>query len=269
MTKEKSKISKKAWSIICAVAVVLGLLGYFGIQPYWTKSSSPPHKVSTIDGNNNIQVIGSSEVTIITNETDPKERAKQNTILQNTEENKRTLIRIQESLNAKNIEADPQLVSKLKDKIQELEKELEMLTRTTKDKRAEEALVASKAGHYEKARELFESLRKEEKEKEREHARTAYNLGNVYFVELDFPKALEAYLDAVRLAPDNSTYLNDAGMSFHALAQYDKAIEYYEKALSVFRVRLGNDHPHTKVVETHLRLARKGKLELNEGPGQK
>ena len=95
-------------------------------------------------------------------------------------------------------------------------------SRTTKDKRAEEALVAFKAGDYEKARELFETLRKEEKEKEREHAETAYNLGNVYFVELDFSKALDAYLDAVRLAPDNSTYLNEAGISFYTLAQYGK-----------------------------------------------
>ncbi len=40
MTKEKGKITKKVWAIICTISVILGLLGYFGIQPYWTKSKS-------------------------------------------------------------------------------------------------------------------------------------------------------------------------------------------------------------------------------------
>ncbi len=159
----------------------------------------------------------------------------------------------------KGIEPKQQLIDELEKKNQELVEELEKYT--TKDKRAEEALVASKAGNYEKARELFETLREEEKEKEREHAKTAYNLGNVFFVELDFSKALEVYLDAVRLAPDNSTYLNEVGKSFYTLAQYDRAIEYYEKALPVLRVKLGNDHPYTKSLETNLSLTKKEKLE--------
>ncbi len=32
MTKKE-----KVWSIICTIGVIVGLLGYFGIQPYWTK----------------------------------------------------------------------------------------------------------------------------------------------------------------------------------------------------------------------------------------
>lgn len=58
----------------------------------------------------------------------------------------------------------------------------------------------------------------------------------------------------------DSTYLNDAGKSFYTLAQYGKAIEYYEKALSVLRVKLGNEHPYTKSTKTSLSLAKK-KLE--------
>ena len=228
------------WLTGISVSVIGVIVGV--VLALWPSS---PVQVTSINGNKNIQVADSPGATVmqnITKEVDPEERAKQDTILQNTEENRRVLKRIQESLAAKKIEADPQLVSELKDKIQSLEKELEERTRTTKDKRAEEALVASKGGDYEKAREFYETLREEEKEKEREHSKTAYNLGNVYFVELDFLKALEAYLDAVRLAPDNSAYLNEAGYTFSTLAQYDKATEYFEKALMSGLKTFGEDH---------------------------
>jgi tetratricopeptide (TPR) repeat protein len=234
-------------SIILGIIVIIVSI----VLAFWP---SPPTQVSSITGDGNVQIVDSPGATVSINEIDPEELARQETTLQNTE-------KIIQLLEEKGYKADPQLVSELKDKIQELEKELEERTRTTKDKRAEEALIAFKAGNYEKARVLFETLREEEKEKEREHAKTAYNLGNVYFVELDFSKALEAYLDAVRLAPDNSTYLNEVGKSFHTLAQYDKAIEYLEKALSLFRVKLGNDHTRTKSTKTSLSLAKKEKLE--------
>ena len=124
--------------------------------------------------------------------------------LQNTEQ----IIKL---LEEKGYSATPQLVNELRNKIDDLETELEERSRTTKDKRADEALAAFKEGNYEKARKLFEAL---QEEGETELAETAYNLGNVYFIELNFPKALDAYMDAVRLAPDNSIYLNEAGKTF-------------------------------------------------------
>ncbi len=113
--------------------MILGILGYFGIQPFGTKSKS---------------------------ETNLEELARQETALQNTEK----IIQ----LIKKGIEPKRQLIDELEKKNQELVEELEKYT--TKDKRAEEALVASKAGDYEKARVLFETLREEEKGKEKEHA---------------------------------------------------------------------------------------------------
>ncbi|MBO1225335.1 MAG: tetratricopeptide repeat protein [Candidatus Scalindua sediminis] len=161
----------------------------------------------------------------------------------------------------KGIEPKQQLIDELEKKNQELEKALLERTRTTKDKRAEEALVAFKAGNNEKARELFETLREEG---EGGLAKTNYNLGNVYFVDLDFQKALEAYLDAVRLAPDNSTYLNEAGYSFQTLAQYDRAIEYYEKALESDLKTLGEDHPDVAIDWDNLGSAWKAKGEYDK-----
>ncbi len=131
MTKEKGKITKKVWAIFCTICVILGFLGYVGIRPYWTKSKS---------------------------EIDPDELARQETTLQNTE----TIIQ----LIKKDMEPKQQLLDDLKKKHQEVVSELNEYK--AKDKRAEEALIAFKAGNYDKVRELFETLREEEKERERE-----------------------------------------------------------------------------------------------------
>ncbi len=47
----------------------------------------------------------------------------------------------------------------------------------------------------------------------------------------------------------------------NANGNYNKAIEHLEKALSVIQVRLGNDHPDTKILKTNLRLAKEEKPE--------
>lgn len=47
------------------------------------------------------------------------------------------------------------------------------------------------------------------------------------------------------------------GEVLDSLGQYEKAIEYYEKALKIFRLTLGDDHPHTKTVKKNLEIARK------------
>ncbi len=161
-------------------------------------------------------------------------------------------------LVAKGYAPTQQLITRLREKNRELEKELEALT--AEDEHAQIVLETFKANDYEKARELFETLRQEEKEQGRELAGTAYNLGNVYFVEPKFSEALHAYLEAVELAPDNSTYLNNTSNLLSILAQYDRAIEYYERALMADFNALGGDglidpkeivknHPYAKTVK--------------------
>ena len=208
-------MTKKIWSIICGIGVVLGILSYIGIQP-------PDKK--------NIRTF------------------------QNTE----AIIKL---LEGKGYKADPKLVNELKDKIQSLEKELEERSLTTKDNRTEVALIAFKGGNYEKARTLFETIQKEEQVK---LAKTSYNLGNVYSVELDFQKALDTYLDAVRFAPDNSTYLNETGNTFYTLAQYGKAIEYHEKALKSNLKTFGEQYPANAATWNNLGLAWKAKGEYDK-----
>ncbi|MGR3173480.1 MAG: tetratricopeptide repeat protein, partial [Candidatus Scalindua sp.] len=224
----------KVWQWM--TVIILAFIGIIvSIVLFLFSSTTPP--IPSITGDDNVQIIGSPGTTVSINKIDSEELAS----------------KIYEKLRAKNIDANPQLVSELKDKIQILEKELK--DRATKDKRAEEALVASKAGDYDKAIELFETLQEEGKEKESELASIAFNLGNVYFIELDFQKALEAYLDAVRLAPNNTAYLNEAGKSLYTLAQYDKAIEYYEKALKSDLKTFGEDHPQVAIYRNNLGVA--------------
>ena len=187
---------------------------------------------------------------------------KQDSILDKTEENNQLLKSIHEQLVKKHIEESPQLINELKKKYETVVKELNAYK--TEDKRAKDALVAFKDGNYEKAKKLFESQREEEEKREKEHAETAYNLGNVYFVELDFQKALDAYLDAVRLAPDNSIYLYMAGYTFDRIAQYDKAIEYFGKALKFGLKTFGEDHPDIATIWNNYGLAWKEKGEYDK-----
>ncbi len=52
---------------------------------------------------------------------------------------------------------------------------------------------------------------------------------------------------------------NNLGLAWNAKGEYDKAIVYFEKALSVLQNKLGNDHPLTKAVRDNLNFAKKAK----------
>ena len=181
-------------------------------------------------------------------------------IAQDVEATKQNTAKILELLlnKEKKLGQNPQLVEELKKKIEGLETVLNRQKLT--DGRGEIALKELQKGNLTEARKLFETLRDEEREKEKEHAETAYNLGNVYFIELKFKDALEAYLDAVKLDPGNSLYFSESGKVFQQLAQYDEAISYYEMALEIFIIKLGKEHPSTKIVSKSLNLTKAGKM---------
>ena len=52
--------------------------------------------------------------------------------------------------------------------------------------------------------------------------------------------------------PNVATERNNLGGAYHALGAYRKAMGYYEQALAVFERRLGNEHPHTKLVRENM-----------------
>ena len=53
--------------------------------------------------------------------------------------------------------------------------------------------------------------------------------GQYRWLQLDYRKA-KPYFQAAHLAPENSTYLNDAGRINHTLGAYGAAITYFEGA---------------------------------------
>jgi len=56
--------------------------------------------------------------------------------------------------------------------------------------------------------------------------------------------------------PKIAAYRNNLGVAWSAKGEYDKAIEYLEKALSVIQVRFGDNHPYTKTLKGNLSLAK-------------
>ena len=56
-----------------------------------------------------------------------------------------------------------------------------------------------------------------------------------------------------------ATSRNNLGSAWHSLDQYDKAIEYYELALTTFEKVFGVDHPSTKTVASNLARAQAGR----------
>ncbi len=172
--------------------------------------------------------------------------------------------KIIEMLEKKGADATPQLVAEYEEKIDELKKELEEKAKNKDDTRSVEALAAFEKGDLSKARELFKALVKEIEAQKGEQAKTYHNLGNVYFAEVDFQKALTAYMEAVKLDPENTLYLNDAGFLLDTLGRYDEAIDFFEKALNSDLKTLGEDHPQVAIYRNNLGATWKSKGEYDK-----
>ena len=49
---------------------------------------------------------------------------------------------------------------------------------------------------------------------------------------------------------------NYLGLVYDNLGEYQKAIEYYDKALQIRKDKLGENHPDTKIVMDNIRIAK-------------
>ena len=107
-----SCVKNNTWQWIIGTIIAIAAIT---VPLVLTRPSDPPHKISTIDGDDNIQVVDSPGAKIIKTGTSPEDRQRQETTLENTEQ----IIRL---LEEKGYDANPQFVSELKDKIQKLEK---------------------------------------------------------------------------------------------------------------------------------------------------
>jgi tetratricopeptide (TPR) repeat protein len=66
----------------------------------------------------------------------------------------------------------------------------------------------------------------------------------VYELDLDYLNSRKYYEEAVRLAPDNTDYLNGIGDILNKVGEYDTAINYYKKALKGDLKKYGPNHPN-------------------------
>ena len=66
---------------------------------------------------------------------------------------------------------------------------------------------------------------------------------DVAYYAADYDKALKVLNSILVLEPCNTEALNNLGLVWHKKAQYDKAIEYFEKVLKSDIKTFGEDHP--------------------------
>ena len=123
-----------------------------------------------------------------------------------------------------------------KDK-EELEKQL--APQKEKNKLKAKALEEIEKGNYKEAEGY---LRKSAQESIVETATTFHELAELKKLQLHYQDAFDYCELAVRIEPENSLYLDSAGMIATDLGYYNEAIEYHERALQVGRNRYGEEH---------------------------
>ncbi len=78
-------------------------------------------------------------------------------------------------------------------------------------------------------------------------AQDAFQLAKLKQIQLEYEKAKEYYKEAARLSPNNSLYLNALGYILQELGEYNKAIDYFNKALNIDLNTFGDNHPDTAI----------------------
>ena len=68
-------------------------------------------------------------------------------------------------------------------------------------------------------------------------------------------KCLVEFADIDEKLKMAKTY-NNLGLVYWKLGEYQKAIEYYDKALQIWKDKLGENHPNTKIVMDNIRIAK-------------
>ncbi len=136
--------------------------------------------------------------------------------------------------------------------ITELQKEL-------KGTELDEALNLITTGALEQALALLSEHEEKEDQQVLKIAKARFAKAQVYELKRDYRKARDYYEKAVQLAPENTLYLNEAGLIFDTLGEYDQAIEYYTKALERDLVTFGPKHPDVAIDWNNLGAAWKAK----------
>ena len=104
---------------------------------------------------------------------------------------------------------------------------------------------AFKELRYGDVRTLLDSFIEKNKDIESDLIKAYYQKALSYMQEINYHKAKEEFEEHIPPGIKNANILSDYGRIYYILGEYDKAIGYYEKALKIRKVSLGENHPST------------------------
>jgi len=139
-------------------------------------------------------------------------------------------------------------IKELLDRISRLDK----LAGQLPDKIIEEAKAAIANGENDLAEKLFTQVEEQADPHIAAAAEAAYQRGKLAEDAINYNEAFKHYHRATQLNPDETVYLNSAGLTSSTLGNFDKAIEYYEQALKIDLRAFGEDHPNVAIYRNNL-----------------
>ena len=122
-------------------------------------------------------------------------------------------------------------------------------------------------GKIAEAEQLVDSNARKLETKDRKHAALHYERGRVKELRVKYSQAKTSFEKAAVLQSENTTYLNAFASILHDLAEYDKAIGYYELALASDLATFGKDHPNVATTRNNLGSAWKALGEYDKAIG--
>ncbi|MCP4277254.1 MAG: tetratricopeptide repeat protein, partial [Gammaproteobacteria bacterium] len=123
------------------------------------------------------------------------------------------------------------------------------------DKLIKDARQALASGDHKKATQLFRQIEEHADPHILAAAESAYQQGKLAEDDINYHEAYSHYERAVGLSPDNPEYLEDAGTMAGIVANYQKQIEWNEKALDIYLQQEGEDSAEVAVLRNNLGIA--------------
>jgi tetratricopeptide (TPR) repeat protein len=77
-----------------------------------------------------------------------------------------------------------------------------------------------------------------------------FNMGNVYNRKHDYDKAIEYYKKALEIAPDCASIYRNIGVTYEDKHDYNKAIEYYKKAIELNPEEMDEIHSYIENLQS-------------------
>lgn len=173
----------------------------------------------------------------------------------------------------KEVLENPQTYDNLKVKLQENRGSIELLIEEKEElqKKIESRRLHSndvqkmidkafKELRFDDVLDLLDNFIENNKELEKDLINAHYQKALAYMEKIEYHKAKEEF-EQIGSGIKDTDILNDYGIMYHKIAEYDKAIETYDKVLSIKQTTIREIHPSTAKTYMHLGLSwnRKGK----------